>query len=259
MSNMQRKSSRHFGLFLLLLAVPSLTPAASSAASNLMSQAMLSMMDAMGNLAQEYNRNRSWSSGGYSQPFYNWQAMQPSPWNLYAMPGGVPGQQQLQDLMQQAPAAASSAQQAMQGISPQTTDRGPAGQQLGQGATDPSRNRIVPSAGPVPMQSALDGIWQGRGGEVVLVMYGHFRIYADADHYRDGMYQINDNLLILHDPQTGHSRTYEYAYDEGRMVLRDEAGQLLLYRQLPIPIPPYSIFSGQQQTSVEQQSPPNQE
>jgi hypothetical protein len=110
-----------------------------------------------------------------------------------------------------------------------------------------------------PTQSSLDGIWQGRDGEIVLVIYGHFRIYADAENYRDGLYQIDANRLTLYDPQSGARKRYEYAHSEGRMVLRDEHDQLLLYRQLPIPVPPYSIFSGQSQPSTQQQPAPDQE
>jgi hypothetical protein len=248
-------------LLLGFLAIPSPVQAANSAASSLMSQAMLSMMDAMGNLAQQYNRNRGWSSGAYSQPFSNWQGMQYAPWSLYGMPGGaMPGQQQLQGLMNQAPAAASSAQQTLQGMAQQVPDMtdGKQTPQIQPGGTPsgvtPFGQQTFPSAA-----SNLDGIWRGRGGEIVLVMYGHFRIYADSDHYRDGLFQIDGNWLTLYDPQSGSQRSYEYALNEGRMVLRDENGQLLLYRQLPIPVPPYTTFTGQGYPSVQQQPAPNQE
>ncbi len=178
--------------------------AAGSAASTLMSQAMLSMMDAMGNLAQDYNRNRGQSFGGYTQPFSNWQGMNYAPWSMYAIPGsGIPGQQQIQGFMNQAPAAASSAQQSMQDMLQQSPNKS-TGNPQAQGLSNGS-----PSTTPGPVQqiytqgqSTLDGIWQGRGGEIVLVMYGHFRIYADGENYRDGLYQIRDNWLVLYDPQT---------------------------------------------------------
>jgi hypothetical protein len=234
---MDSKTCRSLCLFLGLLSLPLPQLAASSAASSLMSQAMLSMMDAMGNLAQQYNRNRDWS---YGQPFSGWQGMYSAPWAAYGMPGAIPGQQQMQGFMNQAPEAASSAQQTLQGMA----------QQLPNTAT----GRAYP-----PAQSSLDGIWQGRDGEIVLVMYGHFRIYADSDHYRDGYYQIDENWITLFDPRSGSSKTYEYAFSEGRMVLRDENDQLLLYRQLPIPVPPYSIFSGQSQPSTQQQPASDQE
>jgi hypothetical protein len=200
--------------------------AAGSAAATMMSQAMLTMMDIMGNLAQQYSSNRRWNSG-----YVPFEAMSGAPMAMYNMPGGIPGQQQMQSLSEGAqdglPAIVNPAQ-TMGGMFPGTD------------------------------QSPLDGIWQGQAGEIVLVMYGHFRIYADSDHYRDGRYEINDKLLVMHDPQSGNSRSYEYAFSEGRMVLRDKEGNLLLFRQLPIPIPSYSLISGKKIPSPQQQPSPNQ-
>lgn len=211
--------------------------AANSAASTLMSQAMLSMMDAMGNLAQDYNSNKSWSSGNYSQPFNSWQGMNYAPWGMYGMPGGgIPGQQQLQGLMTQAPATALSGQQALQGMG----------------------TNVQPQI-LAPPQSPMDGIWQGQGGELVLVIYGHFRIYANADHYRDGRYEVRNDRLVMIDPETGAERAYEFALSEGRLVLRSKDGMLLLFRQLPIPIPPYTIFPGQPPQSTQQQGASDQD
>jgi hypothetical protein len=255
----QSKTWRSFGLLLGLLSVCIPAQAAGSAASTLMSQAMLSMMDAMGNLAQDFSRNRG-SSGSYTQPFSNWQGMTSAPLSMYAMPGsGIPGQQQIQGFMNQAPAAASGAQQSMQGMLQQSPNQASDSAQTS-GQSGGSTNAITAPGQQtyVPGQSSLDGIWQGRGGEIVLVMYGHFRIYADAENYRDGLYQIRDSRLILYDPQTGSQRSYEFALDEGRMVLRGDDDQLLLYRQLPIPVPPYSTFTGQGYISPQQQSATNQ-
>jgi hypothetical protein len=250
MRTLDSKTCRRVCLFLGLLATPFPFHAAGSAASTLMSQAMLSMMDAMGNLAQQYNRNRDWTYGGYGQPFPSGQGMNYTPWSMYAPSGNIPGQLPFQGFMNQAPAAASSAQRALEGMAQQVPTTGQA-PQSGPMTTPQS---VYPSG-----QSSLDGIWQGRDGEIVLVMYGHFRIYADSENYRDGLYQMNENWLTLYDPQTGSRKDYEYALSDGRMVLRDDNGQLLLYRQLPIPVPPYSIFSGQANPSTQQQPAPDQD
>jgi hypothetical protein len=243
MPTLNSNTCRCLCLLLGMMMMPLSLHAAGSAASTLMSQAMLSMMDAMGNLAQQYNRNRDWSSGrGYVPPYSGWQGMGSAPWGMYSMPGSVPGQQQFQDYMDQAPAAASSAQQTLQDMAQQIP-----------------RQLQSQSGSGAPGQSGLDGIWQGRDGEIVLVMYGHVRIYADSENYRDGLYQINENWITLYDPQSGSSKNYEYALSEGRMVLRDENDQLLLYRQLPIPIPPHSLFNGQTNPLPQQQPAPDQE
>ncbi|MDJ0807158.1 MAG: hypothetical protein QNJ78_10035 [Gammaproteobacteria bacterium] len=219
-------------LYLLLIVISSYSPpqTANSAASVLMSQAMLSMMDAMGNLAHDYKRNKGWSSGYPTPPYGSWQGMDYSPWALYGQSGGgIPGQSQLMGPINQAPGV-------MQGIT---------------GNIQPPHL--------APPQTPLDGIWQGQGGEMVLVMYGHFRIYASADAYRDGRYTVGEERITLYDPQTGAQRSYEYALSEGRLVFRDREGRLLLFRQLPIPIPPYALFSGRQPQSTEPQTNADQQ
>lgn len=217
--------------------------AAGSAASTLMSQAMLSMMDAMGNLALDYKRNQGWSND-WSAPYYSWQGMNTLPWNIYTMPGtGMPGQQQIQGAMTQAPNLLQQGQQTAQGLA----------QQAPGVASDIPQQIITPPGSP------MDGIWQGQGGELVLVMYGHFRIYANAENYRDGRYEVRENHLVLFDPESGTSKAFEYALNEGRLVLRSQEGRLLLFRQLPIPLPPYTLFSGQLPASTQQQTATDQE
>ena len=203
---------------------------------------MVSMMDAMGNLALDYKRNRGWSSD-WSPSYNSWQGMS-TPWSMYTLPGGgIPGQQQLQGAITQAPGLMQQGQQAAQGMVQQTPGIATGGQP----------QMISPPVSP------MDGIWQGQGGELVLVMYGHFRIYANADNYRDGRYEIRDNHLIMQDPETGTQKLFEYALSEGRLVLRSRDGLLLLFRQLPIPLPPYALFTGQQPISTKQQTATDQE
>jgi hypothetical protein len=75
-------------------------------------------------------------------------------------------------------------------------------------------------------------------------MYGYFRVYADTETYRDGRYQIDRDLLTMVDPANGTSQTYQYALDSGRMIMRNRAGQILLFKQLPIPVPPQTLIPG---------------
>jgi len=94
-----------------------------------------------------------------------------------------------------------------------------------------------------PPLSPVDGIWLGRGGEIVLVMYGHFRIYASAEVYRDGRFEILGDRLVMYDPESDRRMMFEYYLEDGRMILRNEWGDVLLFKQLPIPIPPYSLLN----------------
>jgi hypothetical protein len=88
----------------------------------------------------------------------------------------------------------------------------------------------------------VDGIWIGQGGEIVLVMYGYFRIYATAEIYRDGRYRLDGERLLMYDPASGRTQKYQYVLNNGRMMMRSADGTLLRFKQLPIPIPPYALL-----------------
>ena len=84
-------------------------------------------------------------------------------------------------------------------------------------------------AGP----AALDGSWQGRSGEVLVIRNGRFRIYLNRNDYREGSLRLsgNDRLSML-DPESGITRQYQYAEHQGKLALQDEKGNLLLYRRI---------------------------
>jgi hypothetical protein len=190
--------------------------------SNIMSRAMLAMMDVMGNLANQYKSKGNWSLGsGYSP--YGLSGLNSSPWSLYGAPGGLyPGTGWPGGMPLQSPAPGLGVSP-WQGFNPLSS---PYNQQL-------------------PARSAVDGIWLGQGGELVLVMYGHFRIYASAEVYRDGLFEISGDRLVMVDPESENRMLFEYRLDEGRMILRSQSGDVMLFKQLPIPIPPQTIFSNQ--------------
>ena len=202
----------------LLLSAPGMLPAASPA--NIMSQAMLSMMDAMGDLAHRYKGSGNWSLGSGLSPYSSLSGFSGYPLNLYSMPGsplsgGMPMQSPIP----------GTGYPAMPGL-PQTG----------------SLPQLTPPLSPV------DGIWLGRGGEIVLVMYGHFRIYASAEVYQDGRFEIHGNRLIMQDLQSDRRMIFQYYLEDGRMILRNAAGDLLLFKQLPIPIPPYTLMGSPGET-----------
>lgn len=181
---------------LLILMISLATPFchAANSPAQIMSRAMLSMMDTMGDLAHQYKRGDNWSRNSeWAKPGYY------PPAGITGYPGGYYPRQQ-----------------------------------------------PIPYAAPPYYQNQdtaeVDGIWLGQSGEIVLVMYGYFRIYADADTYRDGRYRIDGDWLLMHDPETGVTQEYQYALDSGRMIMRNKNGTLLLFKQLPIPIPPYALI-----------------
>lgn len=190
--------------------------------SNIMSKAMIAMMDVMGNMANQYKSRGNWSLGsGYSP--YGLSGLNSSPWSLYSAPsGGYPGAGMPGGLPLQSPVPGFGASP-WQGLNPLST----------------------PYTQPFPNRSTVDGIWLGQGGELVLVMYGHFRIYASAEVYRDGLFEIDGDRLMMYDPESSNRMVFEYQLDEGRMILRSQSGAIMLFKQLPIPIPPQTLFFNQ--------------
>lgn len=185
--------------------------------SGIMSKAMIAMMDVMGNMAQQYKSKGNWSLGNNLSPYNGWSGLNASPWSPYGVPGsGWPGGMPLQSPI---PGYGGLP---LQGANPYAS----------------------PFAEPLPAKSVVDGIWLGQSGELVLVMYGHFRIYASAEVYRDGRFEISGDKLMMYDPESDRRMIFDYALEDGRMILRGADGSLMLFKQLPIPIPPYTLFSG---------------
>ncbi|WP_260291995.1 hypothetical protein [Sedimenticola hydrogenitrophicus] len=93
------------------------------------------------------------------------------------------------------------------------------------GAPYPYRAPARPSQGAM-----LNGSWQGESGEILVIQDGLFRIYLQRDNFRDGrLTQVEPRLILMQDLESGQVRPYEFAESEGRLLLRDPAGNLLRY------------------------------
>jgi cytochrome c556 len=77
----------------------------------------------------------------------------------------------------------------------------------------------------------LDGVWEGGGGDMLIVQGGRYRIYAPQDQHVDGLLQRQASRVALYNAQDGHTRIFEYATQDGRLALRDGTGQVYLYRR----------------------------
>ncbi|MEJ1470023.1 MAG: hypothetical protein RPU59_02985 [Candidatus Sedimenticola sp. (ex Thyasira tokunagai)] len=81
--------------------------------------------------------------------------------------------------------------------------------------------------------SVLDGGWQGQQGTVLVINRNRFRLYLDRDTFREGELILHDqNRLLMRDPKTGIENPFEYVESEGRLVLRSEDGQIMLFRRI---------------------------
>ena len=187
-------------LALLAGTVPAAAEDVSAAPRAAMAEAMAKMMEAMGFL-------------GPALP-----GSMPSP-----VPGVMPGM--LPSPLTGMPGAADPKTLMDQGME----KGGAALQQMTEGMKMPDNPA---SFMPWGTPSRLDGVWEGRNGELLIVQGNRFRIYPGASHYVDGYIQLQGDRLALYNPGNEHIRPFEFAESEGRLALRDPAGTLFLYRRL---------------------------
>jgi hypothetical protein len=78
----------------------------------------------------------------------------------------------------------------------------------------------------------LDGQWEGESGELLMIRRGMFRIYADAETWRDGYLSLRGDRLTLRDAESGGSREYDMRYEDDLLALRSPDGQVIGFRRL---------------------------
>ena len=237
-------------------ATPGLTAELSERGTE-MFDAMLGAMDAMG-LVERGRKHRSEGgdgSSGFNMPggssFGGWPSAMPgaSPFGMpgaspFGMPGASPfgGFGNPMSPWSSIPGAGSSMPWTGGGM-PWTGGGMPWG-----GGKMPDMARMPGGSGwPMPAMpngpwtgaqkgstasAFLDGAWEGQGGELLLIRRGMFRIYADAETYRDGHLQIQGERLQLKDAESGRARDYEMRYQADQLALRTPEGDVLLYRRM---------------------------
>ena len=80
--------------------------------------------------------------------------------------------------------------------------------------------------------SRLDGVWEGRNGELLIVQGNRFRIYPGSSGFVDGYIQLSGERLAMYNPENAHISPFDFAESEGRLALRDRNGGHFLYRRL---------------------------
>ncbi len=97
----------------------------------------------------------------------------------------------------------------------------------------PTPNRSAPAPYGYNALARLNGSWQGQAGEILVIRNGRFRIYLQPNAYQEGrMVLQGEHMLLLQDLSTGLTRQYEFAESQGRLALRDDQENLLLYLRL---------------------------
>lgn len=95
--------------------------------------------------------------------------------------------------------------------------------------------RDMPGAAPrssLSKTQLLDGIWLGRQGDVLMIRDGNARLFGyNRAFYESADISLQPTRLEIKSLSSGLVRTYDYAYRDGRLALRDAADNILLYRR----------------------------
>ncbi|MCG6896282.1 MAG: hypothetical protein LJE61_05170 [Thiocapsa sp.] len=179
-----------------------------------MADAMVRMMEAMGLFGA--------GSGAFPagpQGWSNPMGMSGWPSGFGSWPGGVPGSVPM-------PFPGGSQMDPMS----QMGQMGQAGQMA------EMMGRLAPGgpmAGAMPWGAGpLEGIWEGSDDGLLIVQGGRYRIYAPFSGSIDGDIRVTGDRVELTNRRESFAQEFEYALDQGRLVLRDRQGQVYLYRRL---------------------------
>lgn len=247
MSIMYRVAKKGFCHHWRLLFLVALFPGVCLGQSASMGQAMTKMMNSMSQLADDFRESRRQDNQGMP----NWQSWQDmagsgmnpmsmpwsggwSPWSgmsplsLYGMMPGNSGKMpidpsQAWNYAQQMPYARQWFNTPSgSSSSPDTSDQGWPQMQ--------GWNNNPPLSPPRTRQDLLDGNWQSNSGGLLILYQGRYRLYVSRDRHQDGTFRLwQDHIELV--PDQAQASRYEYAHQEGRLVLRDASGQLLLFRR----------------------------
>jgi hypothetical protein len=98
--------------------------------------------------------------------------------------------------------------------------------------------RSMPGAAPRSEQSKtqlIDGVWLGQRGEYFMIRDGYFRLFVSGfSQFENGRIDLKGPMMRIKSGRTERIANYIYAYKDGRMILKGEGGDLLLYKRVPL-------------------------
>ena len=110
----------------------------------------------------------------------------------------------------------------------------PGSAQMNQMVEHFSRQLPVPG-GSVEMPaggSSLEGIWEDTQGGLLIVQGAHYRIYSACNGFIEGTLQVEQERIELTNQSENFTQTFEFALDQGRLALRNQSGEMFLYRRM---------------------------
>jgi hypothetical protein len=100
-----------------------------------------------------------------------------------------------------------------------------------QGATNPGAGVPWSPGGNTPAAGLLDGIWELNTGHVAIIRADSARLYVARDQYQDYLIRYDDSHFWWRPRDGSKFERYRYEMREGRMVLANQDGRLLLLRR----------------------------
>jgi hypothetical protein len=101
----------------------------------------------------------------------------------------------------------------------------------------PGANQFVPQGygwpgtAAAPVAGLLDGIWELNRGGIVVIRADAARLYVSRDRFQDYLIRYDDSHFWWRPRDGSQFERYRYRMEEGRMVLADREGNLLLLRR----------------------------
>lgn len=88
------------------------------------------------------------------------------------------------------------------------------------------------NAAAPPSGTALEGLWEDNQGGLLIVQGRFYRLYSACRGYIEGEIRVQAAQVELSNRSEQFAQSFEFALDQGRLALRDQQGQLYLYRRL---------------------------
>lgn len=85
--------------------------------------------------------------------------------------------------------------------------------------------------------TSLEGLWEDNQGGLLIVQGSFYRLYSACRGYVEGEIRIQSDRVELSNRAENFTQSFEFALDQGRLALRDQNGQLYLYRRLVLNSP----------------------
>ncbi|MEO5343434.1 MAG: hypothetical protein H7842_08885 [Gammaproteobacteria bacterium SHHR-1] len=95
----------------------------------------------------------------------------------------------------------------------------------------------APARSAASRTQLLDGIWMGRNRSILMIRDGYLRVFAySLAHSQDAEIYLDPPLLQIRNLDSGILHEFEFVYRGGKLAMRGEQGQILLYRRLNLDV-----------------------